>query len=79
MSNLYRVEPVTNVSRFIRENRRKEQVPCPDLVRQYNSYMGGVDLLDSMVAAYRVTWRKKKWWWPIYAWSLNVMVIYKYI
>jgi hypothetical protein len=41
------------------------------MVRQYNAGMGGVDLLDNMVACYRVPFRIKKWWFPIYTWSLR--------
>ena len=73
-SNQYGPHPITTVSQYIREAKAKLQVPCPNLVKQYNKNMGGVDLLDSMVATYQVSWRKKKWWWPIYSWSLNVMV-----
>jgi hypothetical protein len=41
------------------------------MVREYNSGMGGVDLLDNMVAVYRIPYRIKKWWFPIFTWSLR--------
>jgi hypothetical protein len=41
----------------------------------YNSKMGGVDLLDSMVSVYRVNYRMKKWWYPFYTWSLSVSAV----
>lgn len=37
--------------------------------------MGGVDLLDSMVACYRIQIRKRKWWFPFFAWSLSVSAV----
>ena len=37
--------------------------------------MGVVDLLDSSVAMYRVSRKKRKWYWPLYAWSLSVMAV----
>ena len=37
--------------------------------------MGGVDLLDAMVAVYRVPFRKRKWWFPFHAWSLSVCAV----
>ena len=73
-SNQYGPHPVTNVSRYVREAKAKQQVPCPNLVKQFNRNIGSVDLLDSIGATHRVSWRKKKWWWPIFSWSSNVMV-----
>ena len=32
--------------------------------------MGGVDLLDQMVACYRPHIRKRKWWWCFHTWGL---------
>lgn len=55
--------------------RKKIQVPIPVCVQQYNKYMGVVDLLDNSVSCYRVPYRMKKWWFPVYAWSLNVGVV----
>ena len=46
-----------------------------DMVTKYNKGMGGVDLLDSMVATYRIPIRSKKWWFPFYTWSLSVSVV----
>jgi hypothetical protein len=37
--------------------------------------MGGVDLLDNLVSCYRIRFRKKKWWFSIYTWSLNVSAV----
>ncbi|KRY41980.1 putative piggyBac transposable element-derived protein 3 [Trichinella spiralis] len=52
----------------------KQRVACqrmgvkqPHLIQAYNSGMGGVDLLDSLVAVYRPTIRGKKWYWPLFA------------
>jgi hypothetical protein len=75
------------------------------MVQQYNAGMGGVDLMDNMVACYRweavpkqapvflygflcssflynslflfcrIPYRIKKWWFPIYSWSLSVSAV----
>ena len=34
-----------------------------------------VDLLDQMTACYRVKYRTRKCYWPIFAWSLNVKAV----
>lgn len=52
-SNKFPADSTTTCSRFSRKDRKKIQVPIPDVYRNYNKEMGGVDLLDGMVACYR--------------------------
>ena len=40
----------------------KITVPCPATVKLYNAGMGGLDLMDSIVAYYRMFFRSKKWY-----------------
>ena len=61
--------------RFDRVKRASVQIPIPDMIKAYNESMGGVDLLDAMVAVYRVLYRIKKWWFCFYAWSLSVSAV----
>ena len=61
-------------------------VQQPDLIRNYNVYLGGLDLHDNAVSNYRTSRRSKKWWWSlclsslesfiVNAWKLNVLYIY---
>ena len=34
--------------------------------------MGGVDLLNQFVSTFIVPIMSKKWWWPFFAWAVNV-------
>ncbi|KRZ49798.1 PiggyBac transposable element-derived protein 3 [Trichinella nativa] len=47
----------------------------PNIVRSYNTSMGGVDLLDKLAAAYRPTIRSKKWYWPLFINAVNVAMV----
>lgn len=55
-------EPMGIVKRFDRKKKAKIDVPCPKSIEIYNKYMGGVDLLDSMLGYYRIKIRSKKWY-----------------
>lgn len=37
--------------------------------------MGGVDLLDQGIAAYRTRIRQNKWWWPIFIYLFDACVV----
>ena len=46
--------------------RRKEQVPVPKMVEDYQQHMHGVDLLDQAISYYTVNHRSKKWWRQVF-------------
>lgn len=52
-SNKFTAKTSGTAGRFSRTERKKVQIPIPEMIEAYNHNMGGVDLLDSMVACYR--------------------------
>lgn len=36
--------------------------------------MGGVDRMDQNVSNYRISVRKKKWWWSIFTWTIDAAI-----
>jgi len=73
-SNCYTHEPVHLVTRRVKGNSQVS-VTQPRLVQRYNEGMGGVDLMDRLLAAYRPTIRGKKWWWPLFLNVVNVSIV----
>jgi hypothetical protein len=73
-SNCYTHEPVLSVTRRVKGSSQVA-VTQPHLVRRYNEGMGGVDLMDRLLAAFRPTIRGKKWWWPLFLNVVNVSVV----
>lgn len=65
---------VGSATRWSREKKTKIQVPQPTLFSSYNKGMGGVDIMDQNVAAYRTRMRQRKWWWPIFVYLFDVSV-----
>lgn len=54
-------EPLSKVQRWSKKERKFVETDCPGMIRHYNMYMGGVDICDQQMEAYR-TWVKTKKW-----------------
>lgn len=74
-SNKMRAEPLQKAKRYDRIKKKYIDVDVPNSVNVYNKHMGGVDLFDQQVSVYRLRIRSKKWWWPLFAWSINAQVV----
>ena len=68
-------DPVTEVKRYSKQEKIKIPVPCPEIVKQYNIHMGGVDLTDMLVALYRTPLKSRRWYLGIFAQILDICVI----
>jgi DNA excision repair protein ERCC-6 len=73
MSTVHGLEPIHEARRWGKDGQL--QVKQPHLIWRYNAGMGGVDVMDKLLAAYRPNVRSKKWWWPLFTHALNVSVI----
>ena len=74
-SNKHRSHPLQKTSRWDKAKKKQITVDMPYSISVYNKFMGGVDLFDQTVSSYRIRIRSKKWWWPIFAWSLNAQTV----
>lgn len=61
LSTQYAAEQVDQCRRYDRKIRQYIQVPRPEVVKEYNSHMGGVDLTDRMLAVCPARMRTNKW------------------
>ncbi|XP_026323631.1 piggyBac transposable element-derived protein 3-like [Hyposmocoma kahamanoa] len=59
--------PMATCKRWVKTAKRKIDVPQPNVVKNYNTCMGGIDLCDRLIAYYRSAMRTKKW--PVRAFS----------
>lgn len=71
-STIHSVNPLSNVNRYSRSEKKTISVKRPALVGEYNKFMGGTDLMDENTNQYRVSIRSKKWWWALFSWTLDV-------
>lgn len=66
MSNFCGKNPELSVERFDKKLGRKITVDCPNIVSEYNKFMGGVDLLDSFIGRNKIKIRSKKWYMRLF-------------
>jgi len=74
-TNFSTVEPLHKAKRWSSAKKSTIDLPQPAVVREYNLYTGGVDILDRFVSNYRPVFRSKKWWWPLFINGLNMAVV----
>ncbi|XP_071053564.1 piggyBac transposable element-derived protein 3-like [Onthophagus taurus] len=55
-------QPVDAVHRFDRKQKTTIDVNRPNIIKQYNMFMGGVDLLDGLISYYRISLRSRRWY-----------------
>ncbi len=75
LSDFASVSPMGTCKRYDKRKREIVEVQCPSIVRTYNSFMGGVDLMDSLVALYRISIRSKKYYQKLIFHFLDVSVV----
>ena len=73
-SNCLSHEPIQTTTRRVK-GASNTTVQQPYLIRQYNDFMGGVDLFDRLLSSYRPMLRGKKWWWPLLLNVINAAVV----
>ncbi|KAL3214886.1 hypothetical protein MRX96_006977 [Rhipicephalus microplus] len=74
LSTFASASPEQAVKRFDKKTRTTVSIPRPAIVGIYNECMGGVDLLNMLVALYRIHVRSKKWYRRLFFHLLDVVV-----
>ena len=62
----------TEVKRWDRSASKYINVQCPEVVREYNKSMGGVDLSDMLISLYRTQVKTKRWYIKILFHSVDI-------
>lgn len=66
--------PKSTIKRFDRVSKKDVQIECPNIIKEYNRHMGGVDLLDSIVGRYKILLRSKRWYIRLFYHLLDLSV-----
>ena len=73
LSNVHVNLPYTQGKRWHSSQRNYIKINRPNCITEYNKHMGGVDSLDAHVSVYRIDVRGKKWHWPHYINTIDVL------
>ena len=65
-----------SVQRREKGSKTKYSVPCPKIVKLYNSSMGGVDLMDQRTAGYCLDWKSSvRFYLPIFFDLMDILCV----
>lgn len=54
LSSYCGILPENTIFRFYKKTKRKVDVNCPAIIKEYNRHMGGVNLLVSLIEHYKI-------------------------
>ncbi|KAK3931897.1 LOW QUALITY PROTEIN: PiggyBac transposable element-derived protein 3 [Frankliniella fusca] len=76
-STMAGVGDISSVKRWSKKDNQTSRidVPCPDIVRNYNSMMGGVDTFDMLMELYRTSTRAKRWYLPLVGFLISITLV----
>ena len=76
LSNYHNPSVVQEINRRVKGSKEKVKACCPAVIREYNTYMGGVDLFDQMKVSYEVDRRSKvRFYLRVFFDFLNISVV----
>ncbi|XP_064630946.1 piggyBac transposable element-derived protein 3-like [Lineus longissimus] len=62
LSSYAREQPMDTCTRWDKKKKEKIIVDRPFIVKEYNRFMGGIDLIDACVARYKYHMRSRRWY-----------------
>ena len=60
--------------RYSKNEKKRIAIEFPSLLEDYNKHMGGTDMMDQQISAYRIGIKKKKFYFSIFSWCLTSTV-----
>lgn len=66
--------PTSMVQRYDKSRKTYISIERPYVIAEYNRHMGGVDLLDSIMARYKILLRSKHWYMRVFYHFLDITI-----
>ena len=71
--------PLTTINRFGKKTRKKIGISCPFANKEYNRHMGGVDLMDAIIARQKIILKSKKWYMRLFIYFIDMTLANSWI
>ena len=76
------VLPLSSAKRWDKETKKKVNIPCPAVIKEYNGKMGGIDKSDMLTHLYKSPMKARRWYLRLFGYILdlcttNAWVLYK--
>ena len=68
------VHPISNVKRWDKEAKKKVDIPCPAVIKEYNGKMGGIDKSDMLTHLYKSPMKSRRWYLRLFGYILDVCI-----
>ena len=76
LSNFHNPSAVQETNRRVKDSKEKVKVSCPAFIREYKTYMGGVDLCDQTNVSYQIDRRSKvRFYFRVFFDFLDISVV----
>ena len=66
--------PLMKAHRYVKSQNSRSETDQPQSIFLYDKEMRGVDRLDQNISSCMVSYRSKKWWWPVFRFCLDLSV-----
>lgn len=76
------IHPLSVAKRWDKEARKKVDIPCPTVIKEYNGKMGGIDKSDMLTHLYKSPMKARRWYLRLFGYVLdlcttNAWILYK--
>lgn len=68
------IHPLAKVKRYDRTAKKKVEVPCPNVIKEYNGKMGGIDKSDMLTHLYKTPMRARRWYMRLFGYVIDLCV-----
>ena len=79
LSTFVSAQPIEKIKRYDKTIKQRVEIDCPNIIKQYNKHMGGVDLADSLIGRYRIKMKSRKWYIRIFYHLVDITIVNSWI